>query len=161
MWELVYIEIWLLKNWCFWTVVLEKTLESSLDCKEVQPVHAKEDQSWVFTKGLILKLKLQYFGHLLWRADSFEKTLMLEKIEGGRKGQGWGGWTASSTQCTWVWADSRIWWWTGKPGMLLFMLFMNMLLHVRKASDTTEWTELKLQQIVLIRLEKKMLNCQR
>ena len=85
MWELDYKEIWALKNWCFWTVVLEKTLESLLDCKEIQTVHPKGDHSWVFMEGLILKLKLQYFGHLMQRTDSFEKTLMLGKIEGGRR----------------------------------------------------------------------------
>ena len=68
-------------------MVLEKTLDSPLDCKEIQPVHPKGDQSWVFMKGLMLKLKLQYFGHLMQRADSFEKTLMLGGIEGRwRKG---------------------------------------------------------------------------
>ena len=66
-------------------MVLEKTLESPLDCKEIQPVHPKRDQSWVFTGGTDLKLKLQYFGHLMLRADSFEKTLMLGKIEGRRR----------------------------------------------------------------------------
>ena len=66
-------------------MVLQKTLESPLDCKEIQPVHPKGDQSWVFTEGLTLKLKLQYFGHLMQRADSFEKILMLGKIEGGRR----------------------------------------------------------------------------
>ena len=67
--------------------MLEKTLESPLDCKEIQPVHPKEDQSWVSLEELISKLKLQYFGHLMRRADSFEKTLMLGKIE-GRRGRG-------------------------------------------------------------------------
>ena len=76
------------KNWCFWTVVLEKTLESPLDCKEIQPVHPKGDQSWVFIEGLRLKLKLQYFGHLMRRADSLGKTLMLGGI-GGRRRRGW------------------------------------------------------------------------
>ena len=66
-------------------MVLEKTLESPLDCKEIQPVHPKGDQSWVFIEGLMLKLKLQYFGHLTQRVDSFEKTQMLEKIEGKRR----------------------------------------------------------------------------
>ena len=65
--------------------MLEKTLDSPLDCKEIQPVHSKGDQSWVFLEGLMLKLKLQSFGHLMQRADSFEKTLMLGKIEGGRR----------------------------------------------------------------------------
>ena len=68
-------------------MVLEKTLESPLDCKEIQPVHPKGDQSWVFIEGLMLKLKLQYFGHLMRRADSLEKTLMLGGI-GGRRRRG-------------------------------------------------------------------------
>ena len=66
--------------------MLEKTLESPLDCKEIQPVHPKGDQSWVFIELLMLKLKLQYFGLLMRRADSFEKTLMLGGIEGRRRG---------------------------------------------------------------------------
>ena len=68
--------------------------------------------------GLMLKLKLQYFGHLMWRANSFEKTL--GKIEGRRR-RGWDGWMASPTQWTWVCVDSRSWWWTGRPGELRFM----------------------------------------
>ena len=81
-----YKQGWALKNWCFWTVVLEKTLESPLDSKEIQPVHPKGNQSWIFTgRVTMLKLKLQYFGHLMQRTDSFGKTLMLEKIEGGRR----------------------------------------------------------------------------
>ena len=66
-------------------MVLEKTLESPLDCKEIQPVRPKGDQSWVFLEGLTLKLKLQYFGHLMRRVDSLEKTLMLGGIGGRRK----------------------------------------------------------------------------
>ena len=66
-------------------LVLEKTLESPLDCKEIQPVHSEGDQPWVFLEGVMLKLKLQYFGHLIQRADSLEKTLMLKKIEGRRR----------------------------------------------------------------------------
>ena len=67
--------------------MLEKTLESPLDCKEIQPVHSKGDQSWVFFEGMMLKLKLQYFGHLMQRVDSLEKTLMLGWI-GGRRRRG-------------------------------------------------------------------------
>ena len=80
--------------------------------KEISPEYSLE--------GLILKLKLQYFGHLMWRADSFEKILMLEKIEGWGKGddRGWDGWMASLTQWIWIWISSRSWWWTGRPGML-------------------------------------------
>ena len=74
-------------------------------------------------EGLMLKLKFQYFGHLMWRVDSFEKTLMLGKIEGGGEGddRGWDGWMASPTRCTWVWVHSGSWWWTGTPGILWFM----------------------------------------
>ena len=67
-------------------MVLEKTLESPLDCKEIQPVHPKGDQSWCLLEGLMLRLKLQYFGHLMHRADSLKKTLMLGKIEAGGEG---------------------------------------------------------------------------
>ena len=79
MWELDCEESWAPKNWCFWTMVLEKTLESPLDCKEISPRCSLE--------GLMLKLKLQYFGHLMWRADSLEETLMLGGI-GGRRRRG-------------------------------------------------------------------------
>ena len=82
MWKLDCEESWVLKNCFFWTVVLEKTLESPLDCKEIQPVHSK-----CSLEGLMLKLKLQYFCHLMWRVDSLEKTLMLGGI-GGRKKRG-------------------------------------------------------------------------
>ena len=67
-------------------MVLEKTLESPLDCSETQPVHPEGDQSWCSLEGLMLKLKFQYFSHLIRRADSFEKTLMLGKVEGGGEG---------------------------------------------------------------------------
>ena len=74
-------------------------------------------------EGLMLKLKLQYFGHLMRRADSFEKTLMLGKIDvrRGGDGRGWDGWMASPTQWTWVWVNPGSWWWTGRPGVLRFM----------------------------------------
>ena len=88
MWELDYKESWVPKNWCFWTVVLEKTLESPLDCKEIQPVHPKRNQSWIFIGRTNAEVKLQYFGHLMERTDWFEKTLMLGKIEGRRR-RGW------------------------------------------------------------------------
>ena len=87
MWELDYKESWAPNNWCFWTVVLETTLESPLDCKEIQPVHPKGNQSWIFIRSTDAELKLQYFGHLMWKTDSFEKTLMLGTIE-GRRGRG-------------------------------------------------------------------------
>ena len=88
MWELDYKESWAPKNWCFWTVLLEKTLESPLDYKEIKPVHSEEISPEYSLEGLMLKLKLQYFGHLMQRTDSLEKTLMLGKTE-GRRGRGW------------------------------------------------------------------------
>ena len=85
MWELDYKESWATKHWCFWTVVLEKTLESSLDFKEIQRVHPKEISPEYSLGGMMLKRKLQYFGHLIQRTDSLEKTLMLGKTEGRRR----------------------------------------------------------------------------
>ena len=120
IWELDYKESWVPKNWCFWTVVLEKTLESPLDCKEIQPVHPKGNQSWVFIAWLMLKLKLQYFGHLMQRADSLEKTLMLGNIEGERR-RGWqrmrclDGITNSMDMSL---INSWSWWCIGRPGVL-------------------------------------------
>ena len=86
MWELDYKENWAPKNWCFWIVVLEKTLESPLDCKEIQPIYPKGNQSWISIGRTDAEAEKKYFGHLMWRTDSFEKTLMLGKIEGGGKG---------------------------------------------------------------------------
>ena len=86
--ELDHEESLALKNWCFWTVVLEKTLKSPLDCKEINQSILKEINPEYSLEGLMLKLKLQYFGLLMQRTDSFEKTLLLGKIEGGRR-RGW------------------------------------------------------------------------
>ena len=85
MWELDYKESWVTKNWCFWTVVLEKTLESPLDSKEIQPVHPKGNQSWIFIGRTDAEAETPILGHLMRRTDSLKKTLMLGKIEGGRR----------------------------------------------------------------------------
>ena len=120
-----YESFWSPKNWCFWTVVLEKTLESPLDCKEIQPVHPKGNQSWIFMQGLMMKLKLQYFGHLIWRADSLEKVLIVGKIEGRRKrGRGWQRmrWLDIITNSMNMnLKNSSREWRTGKPGVLQSM----------------------------------------
>ena len=120
MWDPDYKESWALKIWCFWTVILEKTLKSPLDCGEINQSILKEISLEYSLEGLMLKLKLQYFGHLMWRTDSFEETLMLGKIEGGKR-RGWQRKSPSLTWWTWVWVNSRSWWWTGKPGMLQSM----------------------------------------
>ena len=88
MWELEYKQSWAPKNWCFWTVVLEKTLESPLDCRRSNQSILKEISPGCSLEGLMLKLKLQYFGHLMQRTDSLNKTLMVRKIEGRRR-RGW------------------------------------------------------------------------
>ena len=121
MWELDYKESWAPKNWCFWTVVLEKTLESPLDCKEIQPVHPK-DQSWIFTERLMLNLKFQYSGHLMRRTDHLKRPWCWERLKVGGEGggRGWDGWMASPTQWTWVLANSERQWITGKASMLQF-----------------------------------------
>ena len=103
-------------------MVLEKTLESPLDSKEIQPVHSKGDQSWVFIGRTDVEAETLIFGHLMWRTDSFEKTLKLGKDwRQEEKGRGWDGWMASPTQWTWVWINSRSSCWTRRPGVLQFM----------------------------------------
>ena len=120
MWELDHKESWALKNWCFWTVGLEKTLESPLDCKEIKSVHPKGDESWLFIGSSDAKAETP----ILWPPD--EKNWLIGKDpDAGRdwrweeKGtKGWDGWVASPVWWTRVWASSRSWWWTGKPGVL-------------------------------------------
>ena len=124
MWELDYKESWAPKNWCFWTVVLEKTLKSPLDCKEIQPVHPKGNQSWVF----IGRTDAEAETPILWPPDV--KNWLIGKdpdagedwrqeVEGDDRGLR--GWMPSPSQWTWVWASSGSWWWTGKSGMLQCM----------------------------------------
>ena len=116
MWELDYKESWALRNWCFWTMVLEKTLDSPLDCMEIQPVHPKGNQSWSHLKDWCWNSNTSAtWLEEIRRADSFEQTLMLGKIEDGRwrDDRGWDGWMASLTWWTWVWVNSRSWWRTG------------------------------------------------
>ena len=100
MWELGYKESWAPRNWCFWTVMLEKTLESPLTARRSNQSILKEISPIYSLEGLMLKLKFQYFGHLMQRTDSLEKILMLEKLKAGEEGgdRGWDGWVASLTQ---------------------------------------------------------------
>ena len=123
MWELNCEESWALKNWCFWTVVLEKTLESPLDCTEIQPVHPKGDQSWVF----IGRTDAEAETPILWppHAKSWliGKPWCWEGLGAGGEGddRGWDGWMASPTWWIWVWVNFGSWCGTGRPGMLRFM----------------------------------------
>ena len=199
MWELDYKESWALKNWCFWAVVLEKTLESPLDSKEIQPVHPKGNRSWIFTG----RIDVEADTPILWPPDVknwcfltlvLEKTLespldckeikpvtprrnqswicvgrtdaeaetpivwstwwdelthwkrpwCWERLRAGveRDNRGWDSWMASPTQWTWVWASSGICWWTGKPDMLLSMR----LQRVRHDWETElNWTDIPIK----------------
>ena len=118
MWELDYKESWAPKNWCFWTVVLEKAVESPLDCKEIQPVHPKGYQSWIFIGRTDTETETPIFGHLMQRADSFERIRpwCWERLRaGGEQGDTeWDGWMASPTQWTWVWANKSLFF-IGRP----------------------------------------------
>ena len=138
MWELDYKESWAPKNWCIWTVVLEKTLESPLDCKRSNQSILKKISPECSLEGLMPKLKLQSFGHLMRRADSFEKTLMGERLKEGREGddRGWGGLMVSLTQWIWVWVNSRSWWWTGRPDLLQSM---GSQLDMTERLNWTDW----------------------
>ena len=123
MWELDYKESWVPKNWCFWTVVLEKTLESPLDCKVIQPVHPEGDQSWVY----IGRTDVAAEAPILWPPHAKSWLIGKDPDAGKDWGQeeqgmtedemvGWDHWLNGQ-----VWVNSGSWWWTGRPGMLRFM----------------------------------------
>ena len=122
MWELEYKESWVPKNWCFWTVVLEKTLESPLDCKEIQPVHPKAvlDTHW---KDWCWSWNSNTLATWCEELTHWKRPWCWERWKSGGEGndRGWEGWMASPTQWTGVWVSSRSWWWTGKPGVLQSM----------------------------------------
>ena len=111
------------KNLCFWTVVLEKTLESPLDCKEIQPVHPKGDQSWVFIGRTDAEAETNILATSCEDLTHWKRPWCWEGLGAGgeRDDRGWDGWVASQTWWTWVLVNSRSLWWTGRPGMLRFM----------------------------------------
>ena len=123
MWELDCKESWVPKNWCFWTVVMEKTLESPLDCKKIQPVHPRrsvlgvhwEDWCWSWNSNTLA----------IWCKELtyLKSPWCWERLKVGGEGDNWGwdGWMASPTQWTWVWVNSGSWWWTGRPSVLQSM----------------------------------------
>ena len=123
MWELDCEEGWEPKNWCFWTVVLEKTLESPLAARRSNQSILKEISPGISLEGMMLKLKLQYFGHHMRRVDSLERLWCWEGLGAGGEGddRGWDGWMSSLTRWMWVWVISRSWWWTGRPTVLRLM----------------------------------------
>ena len=109
---------WAPKNWGFWTVVLEKTVESPLDYKEIQPIHPNGDQSWVF----IGRTDVEAETPILWTLHE-KRPWCWEGLGAGGEGndRGWDGWMASLTRWTWVWMNSGSWWWTRRPGVLQLM----------------------------------------
>ena len=138
MWELDCEESWGAKNWCFWTVVLEKTLESPLDCKEIQPVYPKGDKSWVF----IWRTDAKAESPILW-PPHVKSWLIGKNPDAGRD---WGQeekgmtedcdcWMASPTRWTWVWVNSRSWRWTGRTAVLQSM-------ESQSQTRQSDWTEL-------------------
>ena len=116
-------ERWAPNNWCFWTVVLEKSLESPLDYKEIQPVYSKGDQPWVFFGRNDAKAETPVLWPPHVKSWLIGQDWCWEGLGAGGKGddRGWDGWMASLTRCTWVWVNSGSWWWTGRPGVLWFM----------------------------------------
>ena len=134
MWELDCEEGWGPKNWCFWTVVLEKTLESPLDCKEINP--------GISLEGMMLKLKLQYFGHLMQGWLIGKDPDAGEGLGAGGEGDDWGwdGWMASWTRWMWVWVNSGRWWRTRRPGVLWFMGLQRVGHDWATELNWTEWS---------------------
>ena len=122
--ELDYKESWAPKNWCFWTVVLEKTLESPLDCKEIQPVYPKGNQSLnIYWKDWCWSWNSNTLATWCEELTHLKRPRCWERLRIGGKGdnRGWDGWMVSPTHWTWVWVDSGSLWWTGRPGMLQFI----------------------------------------
>ena len=147
MWELDCKESWALKNWCFWIVVLEKILRVPWTARRSNQSILKEISPGCSLEGLILKLKLQYFGHLMQKADSLEMTLMLGKIEGRMQRGRWRmRWLDGITNSMDLSLVSESWWWTGKPGQLQSMGSQ----RVRHDWETeVNWTKMKILKVLL------------
>ena len=137
MWELNYEESWVPKNDAFELWCWRRLLRVPWTARRSNQSILKEISPGCSLEGLMLKLKLQYFGHLMRSVDSLEKTLTLEGLGAGGEGddRGWDGWMASLTPWAWVWVNSGSWWWTGKPGMLRFM-------GSQSRTRLSDWTEL-------------------
>ena len=150
MWELDHKESWVLKNWCFWTAVLEKTLESPLDCKKIQPVNLKGNQSWIF----IGRTDAEAETPILWPPDvknwfigkdpNFGKDWRWEEKGDDRR---WDGWMASLTWWTWVWVKSRSCWWIGKPGVVQLM---GLQIVGHDWATEVNWTELNWTETCIV-----------
>ena len=144
MWESDHKEGWMPKNWCFWALVLEKTLESPLDYKKVKPVNPKGNQSWIFNwKDWCWSWNSNTLATWCEELTYLKRSWCWNRLKAGGEGddRGQDGWMASPTQWTWVWASSRSWWWTGRPGML-----HPWGLKESYMTEQLNWTELNLSQ---------------
>ena len=122
MWELDQKEGWALKNWCFWSVVLKKTLKSPLDNKEVTSQSSRKSTLNMHCKDWCWSLSSNPLATWCKELTHLKRLWCWEGLGAGEgDDRGWDGWMASLTRWTWVWVDSRSWWWTGRPGMLQFM----------------------------------------
>ena len=137
IWELDYKESWEPKNWCFWIVVLEKSLESPLDSKEIQPVHPKGNQSWIFIGRTDAEAETLTLATWWEELTHLKRPWCWERLNEGGEGddRGWDGWMASLTPWTWVWVNSGSCWWTGRPGVLQSM-------GSQRVTLLSDWTEL-------------------
>ena len=140
MWELDCEEGWALKNWCFWTVVLEKALKGPLDSKKIQPVHPKGNRSWILIRRTDAEASWSSNTLATWCKEltPWKRPWYWERLKTGAEGdnRGLDGWMTSLTQWTWFWVNSGICWWTGRPGVMRSM--------GSQESDRTEglnWTE--------------------
>ena len=142
-WELDYKENWALKNWCIWTVMLKNILKSPLDCKEIQPVHPKENQSWIF----IGRTDVEAEAPILW--PPYAKNQLTGKDPDVGKNWRWeekgttedeDGWMASPTQWTWFWVSSGSLWWTTRPGVLQSMGLQRVGHNWVTELNWTEWS---------------------
>ena len=140
MWELDHKETWAPKNLCFWTVVLEKTLESPLNCREIQPVHPKGNQSWIFI-GRTDPGSWNSNTLATWCEEltHWKRLWCWERLKEGEEGddRGWDGWMASRTQWAWVWVNSGSWWWIGRP---IVLWFMELQRFVHTWANEMNWT---------------------
>ena len=134
MWELNCKESWAPRNWCFWNVVLEKTLESPLDYKEIQAVHSEGTQSWIFTGRTDAEVETPILwppdvkNCLIWKDPDAGNDL---KVGGEGDNRGWGGWMASPIRWTWVWANSKSWWCSERPSVLQSMGLQRVRYYLR------------------------------
>ena len=131
-------ESWALKNWCFWTVVLEKTFENPLTARRSDQSIIKEISPEYSLEGLMLKLKPQHLATWCEELSHLKRPWCWKRLNSGREGdyRGWDGWMASPTWWTWVWVSSGSWWWTGKPGVLQSM-------GSQRVGHDSDWTELR------------------